>query len=446
MVLRWVLLPFHAVYCCPRAVCCAPLCSGAEVALGGWILFDYLVAFYLVELIWRGSPDLMLVIHHVGTILAITILASELVQYTYRFGASLVIIAVFAILEQPTYVALLLKRMLHAGNPLVPLSMAAAAYSWFALKGLSVVLGVASLRRDWGVTPHWARVNFIVVWIAVTIIQMWSGFIQLGIYQGTRRRYQLARTRRESLQQRHSLTPSQSVALGDTLVNSLDRVTSYLPSLESIPGVPSHKPHPLLSPRQLQKQVSALQQQGSMQRQQGRLLQQESSVLQQQGSLQQRGGLQQQDSAQAAQKARLLLQQQASARQQGTILQPQTTKDQTQQQQVQELGSLEPLLKQPVRSSSQLPAPDPITDAGGADEDEDMSTSGASLVSDPSDTRSDTSDETGDLDGELEGEEVALLAGHQGSEGVVDGECEASDMRSAFARPGPRLPGLPGSL
>jgi hypothetical protein len=389
------------------------------VAVGGWVLFDYLVAFYLVELIWRGSPDLMLVIHHVGTILAITVLASEMVQYTYRFGASLVIIALFAILEQPTYVALLLKRMLHANNPLVPLSMAAAAYSWFALKGLSVVLGVLSLRRDWGVMPHWARVNFIMVWVVATIIQMWSGWIQLGIYEGTRRRYQMARTRRDTLQQRHSLTPSQSGSLGGTLVNSLDALTGYLPSVPSAP-VPSHKPQPLLSPRQLQKQVSALQQQASIRQR---------AALQQQGSVQ-------------AQQGRLL-QQQVSQRQQATMLPTQTSVQQLQQQ---ELGKLEPLLQQPVRSSSQLPSLDPAApDAEHAEEEDDVSTSSASQVSDPSDTRSDTSDETGDLDGEVEGEEVALLAGQQDSAGVVDGECEASDMRSAFARPGPRLPGLAGS-
>jgi hypothetical protein len=157
--------------------------AGAETGTGHMCLFVYLTTFYLLELTWRHSVDTMLILHHVGTIVIITVFAGQLTQFTYRFGNALVIMAIFAILEQPTYLALLLKRMLPASNPWVPGSMKIAVYLWFVGKLSSVAFATWAMYRDWAVMPMWAKVWFVVTWVLATAVQLWSGTVQWGIYK-----------------------------------------------------------------------------------------------------------------------------------------------------------------------------------------------------------------------------------------------------------------------
>ena len=157
--------------------------AGAETGTGHVCLFVYLTTFYLLELTWRHSVDTMLILHHVGTIVIITVFAGQLTQYTYRYGNALVIMAIFALLEQPTYLALLLKRMLPASSPWVPRSMKFAVYMWFPEKLSSVVFATWAMYRDWDVMPMWAKVWFVITWVLATAVQLWSGAVQWGIYK-----------------------------------------------------------------------------------------------------------------------------------------------------------------------------------------------------------------------------------------------------------------------
>lgn len=95
-------------------------------------------------------------------------------------------------MEQPTYVALLLKRMLPASSPHVHRSARVAYISWSALKLLSVFIGSRMFVEDWHLMPNWLRMNFIITWLVAVVVQGWSGFIQYGIYTQAVRSYKAA--------------------------------------------------------------------------------------------------------------------------------------------------------------------------------------------------------------------------------------------------------------
>ncbi|KAF8072447.1 hypothetical protein HT031_000106 [Scenedesmus sp. PABB004] len=162
-----------------------------EVRTGLWAL-QYIVACYALELTWRRRVDAMLAVHHLGTIAVITLLAGELAPQTYRVGNCIIVLAGFALMEQPTYVALLLKRMAPPGSPAL-LSAARLGYvSWFAAKGLSVVIAAGMLRADWHIMPWALRANFIATWALAILVQAWSGVIQYRIYRGVLRAHKAA--------------------------------------------------------------------------------------------------------------------------------------------------------------------------------------------------------------------------------------------------------------
>lgn len=77
---------------------------------------------------------------------------------------NIIVLAAFALMEQPTYVALLLKRMLPSHSIHVVRAARVSWISWFLLKGASVLLAASMLREDWHLMPTWLRVNFVITW------------------------------------------------------------------------------------------------------------------------------------------------------------------------------------------------------------------------------------------------------------------------------------------
>lgn len=153
----------------------------------GWLLgFNllYIVVAYMLELVWRERIDVMLSVHHIATILIISVLFGELAYKLMRYGDAVIVLGLFAVLEQPTFVALLLKRVLPAGSVHVTRAWFVAVWWWFASKGASVVLAVWFIIRDWSIMPAWARGTYIALWALMSAIQFWSGMIQCSILRG----------------------------------------------------------------------------------------------------------------------------------------------------------------------------------------------------------------------------------------------------------------------
>jgi hypothetical protein len=84
--------------------------------------------------------------------------------YTYRVANNIIVLAAFALMEQPTYVALLLKRMLPSHSPHVVRAAYVGYVSWFILKAASVLLALSMFVEDWHIMPVWLRVNFAITW------------------------------------------------------------------------------------------------------------------------------------------------------------------------------------------------------------------------------------------------------------------------------------------
>jgi hypothetical protein len=95
-------------------------------------------------------------------------------------------------MEQPTYIALLLKRMSPPTSRAVVIAARISYISWFALKALSVAIAVRLFYVDWHLMPTWIKVNFVLTWIVALSVQGWSGMIQYGIYKHIRRSYHKA--------------------------------------------------------------------------------------------------------------------------------------------------------------------------------------------------------------------------------------------------------------
>ncbi|WIA08155.1 hypothetical protein OEZ85_007610 [Tetradesmus obliquus] len=171
----------------------------AAVRTGSWG-FTYIVSCYALELTWRRRIDTMLAVHHVGTIIIILLYAGEFLANTARVANTIIVLGAFALMEQPTYVALLLKRMLPPTNRAVVTAARIGYISWFALKALSIAIAVRLLHEDWHLMPTWMKVNFVLTWIVASLVQGWSGLIQYGIYKQILRSY-----RKAQLQQQQAL-------------------------------------------------------------------------------------------------------------------------------------------------------------------------------------------------------------------------------------------------
>lgn len=89
---------------------------------------------------------------------------SALQASTYRVANNIIVLAAFALMEQPTYVALLLKRMMPSHSQHVVRAARIGYLSWFVLKGASVLLAVSMFVEDWHLMPTWIRVNFTLTW------------------------------------------------------------------------------------------------------------------------------------------------------------------------------------------------------------------------------------------------------------------------------------------
>jgi hypothetical protein len=155
-------------------------CTETAPASGRYLGFVllYIVVAYAIELVWRVGISAMLAIHHVATILIIAVMAGEILADLYQFTDPAVVLAVSALLEQPTYVALLLQRFLPVGSVHTARAWFAAVLLWFLLKTLSVPLAAWLIARDWSIMPPWVRGMYIGVWVLMYGVQVWSGFIQ----------------------------------------------------------------------------------------------------------------------------------------------------------------------------------------------------------------------------------------------------------------------------
>lgn len=77
---------------------------------------------------------------------------------------NIIVLAAFALMEQPTYVALLLKRMMPGHSKHVVRAAHIGYISWFLLKGASVLLAASMFVEDWHLMPVWIRWNFLATW------------------------------------------------------------------------------------------------------------------------------------------------------------------------------------------------------------------------------------------------------------------------------------------
>jgi uncharacterized membrane protein YgcG len=111
---------------------------------------------------------------------------------TCRVANPIIVLAGFALMEQPTYIALLLKRMSPPTSRAVVIAARISYISWFALKALSVAIAVRLFYVDWHLMPTWIKVNFVLTWIVASSVQGWSGMIQYGIYKHIKRSYHKA--------------------------------------------------------------------------------------------------------------------------------------------------------------------------------------------------------------------------------------------------------------
>jgi len=94
----------------------------------------------------------------------VAVAAAAVQSSTYRVANNIIVLAAFALLEQPTYVALLLKRMLPSGNIHVVRAAHVGYISWFVLKGASVLLAASMFVEDWHIMPLALRINFVCTW------------------------------------------------------------------------------------------------------------------------------------------------------------------------------------------------------------------------------------------------------------------------------------------
>jgi hypothetical protein len=114
----------------------------------------------------------------------------ELSSEIYPVADELIVLALFALLKQPTFVALLLKRTLPIGSAHTTRAWVVAVWAWFGSKSFSVVLATKFVIRDWHQMLNWAHSMYIVLWTIIYAIQIWSGCIQMSILKAVRQEQQ----------------------------------------------------------------------------------------------------------------------------------------------------------------------------------------------------------------------------------------------------------------
>jgi hypothetical protein len=162
----------------------ATWCGCTEATAGRMTGFVslFVVVAYAIELVWRIRLNTLLLVHHVVTILVISVLVGELAAFLYLSADAMLLLIVSALLEQPTFVALLLLRTLPEGSKHTLRAWRVAVWFWVISKTLSVVLAGALMARDWGFMAGWMRGLNICIWALIYGLQMWSAYVQYGIY------------------------------------------------------------------------------------------------------------------------------------------------------------------------------------------------------------------------------------------------------------------------
>lgn len=148
--------------------------------LCGFILL-YVVVAYVVELAWRARVDALLAFHHSCTIVAIVGL---LTLCAVDFNASadgVLVYGAFALLEQPTAVALLLQHILPEGRAHTAAAWRVSVGLGFGLKTLSLVLSALLVARDWSLMPVVIRCAYTAGWLLYCGIQVLTGYARYSI-------------------------------------------------------------------------------------------------------------------------------------------------------------------------------------------------------------------------------------------------------------------------
>lgn len=166
-------------------------CGCTEALSGGRMVGFvslFVVVAYAIELVWRLRLNTLLLVHHVVTILVISILIGELAAVLYQAADAMLLLVVSALLEQPTFAALLLQRTLPVGSRHTLRAWRVAVWFWVISKTLSVVLAGALMARDWSHMTGWMRGLYICVWALIYAIQLWSAYVQYSIYRSCARK------------------------------------------------------------------------------------------------------------------------------------------------------------------------------------------------------------------------------------------------------------------
>lgn len=146
------------------------------------IMLQYIIAAYAVELVWKLKLDHMLAVHHICTIVGIALMAGELAAHLCRAADAAILLAMFALLEQPSNMALLLHRMLPEGSRVVLWAWRVALVLGLSLKVASLALCAWLIKRDWAFMPPVAGVLYAGLWVCFCVIQASMGRTRMDVY------------------------------------------------------------------------------------------------------------------------------------------------------------------------------------------------------------------------------------------------------------------------
>lgn len=217
------------------------------------LLLQYIIASYTAELVWRAKVDVLQGVHHTATILIVAVLAGECAHYLYRAADAVVVLGVFALLEQPTNIAMLVQRMLPEGSRYTSWAWQFAAVLGLILKAVSLLLAAWLVYRDRALMPAWVHAVVVIVCLAICIIQALSGRQRMAVASvafnraAARRARRLAR-RMSSLQRQPSLLAEGA--------NAIRQVLQTTASLKRQPSVVAEGADGLQSTASLKHQPS----------------------------------------------------------------------------------------------------------------------------------------------------------------------------------------------
>jgi uncharacterized membrane protein (UPF0136 family) len=145
----------------------------------------FIVASYLVELTWRTRHNKMIVAHHVLTIAVIVTFAMDLAWRTRVAPDPLVLLALFAVMEQPTFVALLLHRFCPRTVHVVR-AWLVAFWCWVVFKLASVGGAIYFLHKEWDQLPAWLAACYVFSWAALGSLEGHAAYVHWRLYQRVR--------------------------------------------------------------------------------------------------------------------------------------------------------------------------------------------------------------------------------------------------------------------